>query len=145
MAALLLLSACGQNSTESAVPVAAPAPVAPDAWDRDLLTLMPKIDRCIADARGPRQVSYAGDHNGITLVRLQGEAPVDCRVSMQGVGAALVVDIRPRDEALVIDGEDAAIFVRGPGENPGGKCYAAPEIRDGDGVLLGWMLDPAGC
>jgi len=45
----------------------------------------------------------------------------------------------------LFDGEDEAIFVRGPGENPGGECYDAPEVRSASGELLGWMMDPMGC
>jgi hypothetical protein len=56
-----------------------------------------------------------------------------------------VVALGDRDAALVVDGENAAIFERGPGQNPGGECYEAPEVRDANGLLIGWMLDPQGC
>ena len=111
MAALLAISACGQAPIQSE----APATTASAAWDRDLLTLMPQIDACIERSNGLRYVSYAGARDGATLVRLGGEKPMDCRVT-SAPGAALVVTITPRDEALAIDGEDDAIFVRGPGK-----------------------------
>jgi len=116
------------------------------AWDSNLLALIPQIDACIERAPETRHVSYAGARDGATLVRLQGaERQVDCRVSSPFAGDVTVVEIAPRDENLVIAGESTAIFVRSPGENPGGECYEAPEVRDANGTLLGWMLDPEGC
>lgn len=41
--------------------------------------------------------------------------------------------------------ENPIIFVRAPGQNPGGECYEAPEVHAADGALLGWILDPEGC
>lgn len=137
--ALFALTACGQAATTA--PTAPPTTTATStAWDRDLIALMPQIDACIARSPQTRQVSYAGQRAGAVLVRLQGdEEAIDCQFSNN------VAQTRPRDMQLVIDGESAAIFVRGPGENPGGECYAAPEVRDAGGALLGWMLDPEGC
>jgi hypothetical protein len=142
--ALLALTACGPAATTApaAPPAAAPAAGAttPTAWDRDLIALMPQIDACIARSPQTRQVSYAGRHDGAVLIRLQGdEEAIDCRISNN------VAETRPRDMQLAIEGERAALFVRGPGENPGGECYVAPEVRDANGALLGWMLDPEGC
>lgn len=110
-------------------------------WDRHLLALAPQIDACLAQASNARWVSYAGETQGATLVRFRGEAGAfDCRV----VGAA-AVEVRPRDEGIVVAGENEAIFVRGPGVQPGGECYQAPEVRAANGELLGWMADPMGC
>ena len=78
-------------------------------------------------------------------VRLSGAAgEFDCTVpddDPRPEHAALA----PRRNELHIEGEGAEIFVRAPGENPGGECYTAPEVRGSDGALLGWMADPEGC
>ena len=58
-------------------------------------------------------------------------------------GQAAVSPYPPESEQPA--GTNAEIFVRGPGKNPGGECYDAPEVKDADGKLLGWWLDPAGC
>jgi hypothetical protein len=133
------LAACGQITAE------APAPdSAPTSWDARLVELLPYIDACIAKTPGTRWVSYAGPTaEGEIGVRLLGDAGgYDCRAP---TGDPAATRSMPRAEALEIDGEGAAIFVRGPGENPGGECYEAPEVRGPDGELLGWMADPEGC
>jgi hypothetical protein len=55
------------------------------------------------------------------------------------------VQVSPYDWNLHIEDEGKALFIRGEGENPGGDCYVAPEVRDASGALLGWMIDPEGC
>lgn len=95
------------------------------------------IDACLALAPTNRTVTYAAPD----LVRLDGEGgKLDCRIDASGAA-----QISPADAALSLEGDGAALFVRGPGENPGGECYEAPEVRGPDGALLGWMLDPDGC
>ncbi len=112
-----------------------------ERWDHALLALMPQIDACIAQAPSSRMVTYAGPQDGATLVRLRGEGGAfDCRVAIAGV----VVKTN-RSESLRVASEDRAIFMRGPGENPGGECYQAPEVYGPNGALLGWMIDPEGC
>jgi hypothetical protein len=115
-------------------------PTSARSWDRHLLALMPQIDACIAQQPEAREVTYAGERNGGVFVRLRSpHNNFDCGVRD---GAA---SISPRDDALNVDGENAAIFIRGPGENPGGECYQAPEVHDASGNVLGWMIDPQGC
>jgi hypothetical protein len=115
---------------------------APTRWDERLTDMLPAIDACIAKAPENRTVTYAApDHAGL-LVRIDGEeGELDCRVDADGSNAR----ISRSDPELIVAGDGEAIFVRGPGENPGGECYEAPEVRDASGGLLGWMLDPAGC
>ncbi len=114
---------------------------ATERWDAHLLELMPQIDACVAAAPEARRVTYAGDDGGEHLVRLWSQnGGVDCRVGANGVAR-----IAPRDDDVRIGGEHEAIFVRGPGRNPGGECFDAPEVRSADGELLGWMDDPQGC
>lgn len=114
-------------------------------WDYQLIALMPQIDACIARAPETRWVTYAGEQDdGAVLVRFAADgAGFDCTVSL---GAdPQVARFVPRDETLEVATEHAAIFARGPGDNPGGECYDAPEVRGADGALLGWMMDPMGC
>ena len=150
----LALAACGQTSapppaTTAPAPVASaqtadakPTPSTPvsTAWDRNLLALLPQIDACIAKAADAREVTYAGERDGGVLIRLSSpQNNFDCRVR------GGLAQVSRRDEALTIEGENAAIFIRGPGENPGGECYQAPEVHDANGALVGWMVDPEGC
>jgi hypothetical protein len=151
----LALAACGQTSappqaTVTATPAAPTPPVTAKpavagapvsaAWDHNLLALLPQIDACIAKQPDAREVTYAGERDGGVFVRLSSPRNnFDC--SVRG-GAA---QMSRRDEALAVDGENAAIFIRGPGENPGGECYQAPEVHDANGALVGWMVDPEGC
>ncbi len=160
---LLALCACGQSTATTSTPAtpstaattsapATKAPATPTAaqapvwdlssarsWDRHLLTLMPQIDACLAKSPSTRQISFAGQYRGAVLVRMQGETTVDCRV------ADGLATIAPHDDALNPPGDGEALFVRAPGENPGGECYEAPEVRDANGAVLGWMLDTEGC
>jgi hypothetical protein len=110
-------------------------------WDTHLLSLMPQIDACIAAApENERWVRYAGEAaGGDMIVRFN---TVDCTVAS---GLATQAQVTSRNESLRYAGEGEAIFVRGPGENPGGQCYAAPEVLGEEGELLGWMADPQGC
>ncbi len=118
-------------------------------WDHQLLELMPEIDACIADARGARWVTYAGEYQGVTLVRVQGDGQsFDCRISQSTTSngqPVYIADVRPREEGMAVAGDGEALFVRGSGENPGGECYDAPEVKRASGELLGWMMDPMGC
>lgn len=114
-------------------------------WDWRLTELLPAIDACISRSPNTRRVTYAAQEgDGRVLVRLQGAqiAPIDCRASLTP-GAPII--ITQADANLRIAGEADAIFVRAPGENPGGECYEAPEVHAADGSLLGWMDDPLGC
>jgi len=107
-------------------------------WERRLVEFMPAIDACRAASSRQGWITYAAPMQDGVLVRMRGEG-VDCRVR----NGQAEVDVR--DEALRAPGEGDALFVRAPGDQPGGQCYAAPEVRDGEGALLGWMADPLGC
>jgi hypothetical protein len=114
-------------------------------WDWRLIEMLPAIDACLSVSPRTRRVTYAAlEENGRALVRMHGEGapPVDCRAPLTSGGPAIVT---PTDPNLRIGGEGDAIFVRAPGQNPGGECYEAPEVRAADGALLGWMDDPLGC
>ena len=115
-------------------------------WDWRLIEMLPAIDACIALSPQTRIVTYAAiEDAGRVLVRLHGEgaSPRDCHAPLTADGAPAI--ILPSDATLLIAGDGDAIFVRAPGQNPGGDCYEAPEVRAADGSLLGWMDDPLGC
>ncbi len=113
-------------------------------WDHQLIALMPQIDACIARSPETRWVTYAGQQaDGNMLVRLSAGDAFDCTVAPGATPE--VLSFGARSETLRVASESAAIFVRGPGENPGGECYEAPEVRSASGDLLGWMMDPLGC
>lgn len=112
-------------------------------WGQDILAAMPAIDACLPAKGDKPLVIYAraaepGAGFVITM-RLDGEGYDACTVTGGKASKA-----RFAGEEMPA-GTNAELFVRGPGENPGGECYAAPEVRDADGKLLGWWLDPEGC
>jgi len=143
-AAALALAACGQAPTQTEEPFAVAA--APVRWETRLSELLPYIDACIAKSPETRWVSYAGLLNDSEVaVRLGGASgQFVCTVPTANpiVANAAIV---PDDETVAFEGEGSAIFVRGPGENPGGQCYQAEEVRNADGELIGWWADPHGC
>lgn len=114
---------------------------AAERWDNRLLAMMPQIDACIAASPTTRWVTYAGDigEEGLTVRMVGGEGAIDCAARASGAVIA------PRRADLHVPGERTAIFVRGPGDQPGGECYEADEVRSANGELLGWMADPLGC
>lgn len=146
MIALLALAACGQPAPKEEAPPPATAAGAASGWETRLAEMLPYIDACIAKSPQTRWVSYAGlldDQSAV--VRLGGAAgEFQCTVPMADPTAANAV-IALDDETVAFEGEGSAIFVRGPGENPGGECYEAPEVRNADGEVIGWMADPHGC
>jgi len=139
----LALTACGQQSEKEAPPPVETTDTA--RWDENLTAMIPFIDACLTHAPDSRWVSYAGDTGeALVTVRLSGSGgSFDCTVPNDDPSAAYA-QITPR-QGPNLPGENAAIFVRAPGSNPGGECYDAPEVRSADGVLLGWMADPEGC
>lgn len=141
VAAAMALAACGETADAPA-----PAESSPLAWETRLTEMLPYIDACIARSPQTRWVSYAGllDDESV-VVRIGGQAgELMCTVPTADptpANAVIVMD----DETVAFEGEGSAILVRGPGENPGGECYEAPEVRNTDGELIGWWADPHGC
>lgn len=136
IAILITLAACGQNT--------APAPTPPTGPQFDnpqvIVDRLPLIDACLALAPDRRIVTI-NPSSDITL-RLSGEAgDLDCAVPDDDPNPSRAAVL----PALNDPPADAILFVRAPGENPGGECYVAPEVRNEAGELLGWTLDPAGC
>lgn len=130
IAVLTMLAACGQ-----------PAPAAPqDPRAQAVLDRLPLIDACLALSPQTRSVTI--DPSASRTLRLSGESgSFDCVVPDEAPDPANATVL----PALNDPPADAIIFVRGPGENPGGECYTAPEVHDARGTLLGWLLDPEGC
>lgn len=139
----MMVAACGETATEAPE---TPAEVAPVAWETRLSELLPYIDACIAKSPETRYVNYAGLLDNETVAVRLGGGPGEfvCTVPTADPGAANAV-IVPDDENAAFAGEGSATFVRGPGENPGGECYEAEEVRNADGEVIGWWADPEGC
>jgi len=135
IALLSALAACGQ-STAPSPPPSGPQYDNPQA----IIERLPLIDACLALAPDRRIVTIDPASN-LTL-RLSGEAgDLDCAVPDDDPDPTRAT-ILP---ALNDPPADAIMFVRAPGENPGGECYEAPEVRNEAGDLLGWTLDREGC
>lgn len=137
IAVIMTLAACGQSTS-------APAPTPPSGPQYEnaqiIIERLPLIDACLALL--PDQRSVIIDPGLRASLRLGGETgPVDCVLADASDDPANAT-ILPALEDLPAD---AVHFIRGPGENPGGECYEAPEVRGADGELLGWVLDPEGC
>lgn len=112
-------------------------------WDANITALLPAIDACLASATEPMSVIYAARETDSAFVRLTYENETfDCRAPLEAGGTA---EVTPADPNTHFAGEREAIFIRAPGDNPGGECYEAPEVRAADGSLLGWWDDPQGC
>lgn len=135
IAVLTTLAACGQSTTTS------PPPSGPQYENpQAIVDRLPLIDACLALAPDRRVVTI-NPSSDITL-RLSGEAgDLDCAVPDDDPDPARAAVL----PALNDPPADAILFVRAPGENPGGECYVAPEVRNDAGELLGWTLDPTGC
>lgn len=114
-----------------------------ERWDTHLIALMPYINACIERSPETRWITYARRTGDSVLVRARNDdSERDCSADW---GAPQSAVSQKRSESLIAPGESAAIFIRGPGTQPGGECYEAPEVRSASGELLGWMADPMGC
>lgn len=112
-------------------------------WDNQLIALLPQIDACLAASPQTRLIRYAGMNGDAVTVRMEGsEGQVDCTAT---TGPSPTAQITKRNYDFIALTEGDALFIRGPGENPGGECYTAPEIHDASGALIGWKMDPQGC
>jgi hypothetical protein len=132
---LLTLAACGQSTAPTPPPSGLQYPNAQPIIDR-----LPLIDACLALAPDRRVVTINPAAN--RTLRLSGEAgELDCVVSADAPDPANAAVLPALDDPPA----DAIQFIRAPGENPGGECYQAPEVRSASGELLGWVLDPEGC
>lgn len=135
IAAACALAACGQSTAPS------PPPSGPQYENaQPIIERLPLIDACLALAPDRHVVTI--NPTATRTLRLSGEAgDVDCVVPDDAQDPANASVLPALDDPP----ENAIQFVRAPGENPGGECYTAPEVRNGSGELLGWVLDPEGC
>ncbi|MGD9966055.1 MAG: hypothetical protein AB7T59_06015 [Hyphomonadaceae bacterium] len=132
---LAALSGCGQGGVQQ--PAAGSAPDARES----LMARLPLIDACLMLSPDTRIITI--DPASDVFVRLSGnDRAVDCVIPHATTDPANATIIAAREDVVI---GNPILFVRGPGENPGGECYEAPEVRADDGELLGWTLDPDGC
>jgi hypothetical protein len=97
---------------------------------------MPAIQACAAKARPASAVTFAeplADGGVFVALEAPEQDPQDCAVDASG--AVTVVDAERPPRASERD----PLFYLAPGENPGGECYKAQEVRDAQGNLLGWI------
>jgi hypothetical protein len=120
--------------------VQAPPVEEPQGERAQILSRLPLIDACLSLSPAARTVTI--DPDSTTSVRLSGETgSVDCAIPEDAADPS-AASILP---ALNDPPANPILFVRAPGENPGGECYEAPEVLSDSGELLGWTLDPEGC
>lgn len=112
-------------------------------WGQDVIAALPVIDACLkASGHEPPVVFAAATAPDAGFVMLAGGDQDPLHACTVAAGAARIA---PYTADAGPAGTNAEIFIRGPGENPGGECYQAPEVTDADGKLVGWWLDPLGC
>ena len=110
-------------------------------WDRDLMALLPMIDACLSQTTEPMQITFARHEANGVFVRLEQDSEFfDCHAPNGAKPTITSAD--PNDR---IAGDNEIIFVRAPGDNPGGECYQAPEVRSPDGTLIGWWDERQEC
>ncbi len=111
-------------------------------WDRALVALLPQIDACLAASpeKGPVILARV-ESEGVRVRIATGETRFECLVS-PGDGARV---LRSGASEEPLAGERNPTFHRAPGENPGGECYKAEDVRGEGDELLGWLADPQGC
>lgn len=112
-------------------------------WGQDVLAALPVIDACLGISETKPPVVFAAAtaaDAGFAMLAGGDEDPLyTCTVAAgKAIAAPFEGDASP-------PGTNAELFVRGPGENPGGQCYDAPEVKDAKGNVVGWWLDPEGC
>jgi hypothetical protein len=134
IAVLMALGACGQTNTPTTTISAA------QETSDHIISRLALIDACLRLAPDMRTVTI--DPQSSTSVRLSGESGSSDCVVPNDTADPSAASILP---ALGDAAPNAIVFVRAPGENPGGECYEAPEVRSDGGELLGWTLDPDGC
>jgi hypothetical protein len=131
---LTILAACGQTAVQGSQNAASQSDSA------QVISRLPLIDACLA--LSPVTPTVTINPSLTSSVRLSGETgSFDCVVPDDAADPANASILPALDTAPT----DAILFVRAPGANPGGECYEAPEVRDNNGELLGWLLDPEGC
>lgn len=112
-------------------------------WGQTVVAALPVIDACLALDETKLPIVYAGataPDAGFVMFAGSDENPLKACTVVAGKATVAVFGDEPSPP-----GTNAEIFVRGPGENPGGECYDAPEVKDADGKVVGWWLDPEGC
>lgn len=112
-------------------------------WDNDLIALLPQIDACLAAARSKGPVSLAARTNAGAIVRvLDDGGTFQCAFPGEATKPGKAGRL---DDAEPMVSERDPLFYRAPGENPGGECFEAPEVRGNDGSLIGWTMADEDC
>jgi uncharacterized membrane protein len=113
-------------------------------WSSQIVALQPAIQSCLRLSPGASSISYlrANDGGG-AFMRVIGEtgASLDCTIVPGGTAPQTTA----ANTSLRFPGEGDVLFFAAPGEQPGGECYAAPEVKNAQGQVIGWLADPNGC
>ncbi len=113
-------------------------------WTTHIVALLPAVRSCLRLSPGEASISYLrNDGDGAAFMRVVGETgtELDCTMVAGGTNPQTM----PANPSR-FPGERDALFYPSPGQDPGGECYAAPEVRDGAGAVVGWLAEPvAGC
>ena len=119
-------------------------------WTNQIVANADQVLSCLRLSPGRSAATYIERRADEVFVRVMGEpavegapgAMIDCRAPVTASPAQLIT--APAD-ASVYPGEAVALFYPAPGDNPGGECYVAPEVKNAAGQVIGWLASPEGC
>ncbi|MBU6406332.1 MAG: hypothetical protein KGS44_04215 [Alphaproteobacteria bacterium] len=112
-------------------------------WASQIVALEPQVSACLGVSPDSALSYLRGNDDGGAFMRVRGSTGAETDCTMVGGGTA--PQTMPANPSQRYPGEMDVLFYPAPGEQPGGECYAAPEVRDASGRVLGWLADPNGC
>jgi uncharacterized membrane protein len=109
-------------------------------WGANVQSLIPAVDACLAKAPARMPVTHGYLKDGYAYVRLAASGPEETYDCVYRAGEATV----KRAEGQ-LPGERNPTFYRAPMDDPGESCAPHEEIKDDNGVLLGWSIADGAC
>ncbi len=112
-------------------------------WSSQIVALEPQVSACLRVSPDSALTYLRANDDGGAFMRVRGSTGAETECTMVGGGTA--PQTMPANPGVRYPGEMDVMFYPAPGEQPGGECYAAPEVKDASGRVLGWLADPNGC
>jgi uncharacterized membrane protein len=112
-------------------------------WSSLIVALEPQVSACLSVSPDSALSYLRANDDGGAFMRVRGSTGAETDCTMVAGGTA--PQTMPANPSQRYPGEMDVLFYPAPGEQPGGECYAAPEVRDSSGRVLGWLADPNGC
>jgi uncharacterized membrane protein len=109
-------------------------------WRDDVRAFIPAIDACMAKAPVRMPVTHVAQDGKSQRVRLTASGPEERYDCVYENGIAKLA--RATRE---LPGDRQVMFVRAPGEDPGGACAASTPVTNEKGEMLGWIVPNEPC